>query len=111
MSSLYNLRNNNQKAKRSATLLPRSSLLDSLAVRWTSSLRPRVYSVSQVCEPRNANLLLGMDAYERKRAHDQATESAHHMYDEHYVRGQNADEYNPNQYDAPQQFGRGRDDY
>ena len=52
-----------------------------------------------------------MDAYDRERAHHQAKENASHMYDEHYVRGQNADEYNPNQYDAPQQFGRGRDDY
>lgn len=53
-----------------------------------------------------ANILLGMNAYDRERAHHQAKENAHHMYDEHYVRGQEADEYNPNRYDPPEQFRR-----
>ena len=59
----------------------------------------------------DADLILGMNEYERERAHHQAKENAHHMYDEHYVRGQNADQYNPNEYGAPEQFRRGRDDY
>ena len=52
-----------------------------------------------------------MNEYERERAHHQAKENASNMYDDHYVRNHNADEYNPNQYDAPQQFRRGGDDY
>ena len=59
----------------------------------------------------DADLILGMNEYERERAHHQAKENASHMYEEHYVRGQNADEYNPNQYGPPEQFRRGRDDY
>ena len=54
-------------------------------------------------------MLLGMDEYDRERAHHHAKENASHMYDEHYIRGQNADEYNPNNYGPPQQFRR--DDY
>ncbi|KAI9707632.1 MAG: hypothetical protein M1836_000593 [Candelina mexicana] len=50
----------------------------------------------------------GMDEYDRERAHSQAKESAHHMYDEHYVRGQGANEYNPNQYDAPDRVQQSR---
>ena len=58
-----------------------------------------------------ADLASGMNEWDRERAHHQAKENASHMYDEHYVRGQNADQYNPNEYDPPQQFGRGRGDY
>lgn len=47
-----------------------------------------------------------MDEYDKVRAKDHAVESAHNMYDEHYVRGQGADEYDPNQYSRPQQFDR-----
>lgn len=54
-----------------------------------------------------ADLAPGMNAYDRERAHHQAKENSSHMYDEHYVRGQNADQYDPNQYDAPQQFQGG----
>lgn len=49
----------------------------------------------------------GMNAYDRERAHHQAKENASHMYDEHYVRGQKADQYDPNQYGPPQQFQQG----
>lgn len=52
-----------------------------------------------------------MNAYDRERAHHQAKENASHMYDEHYVRGQNADQYDPNQYDRPQQFQQGGGGY
>ena len=57
-----------------------------------------------------ADLILGMNEYDRERAHHQAKENASHMYDEHYVRGQGADQYDPNNYSAPEQFRR-RDDY
>ena len=39
-----------------------------------------------------------MDAYDRERAHHNARESASNMYDQHYVRDQGADQYDPNQY-------------
>ena len=48
-----------------------------------------------------------MNAYDRERAHHQAKQNAGHMYDEHYIRGQNADQYDTNRYDAPQQFQGG----
>lgn len=52
----------------------------------------------------------GMDEWDREKAKRQAQEHSSNMYDQHYVDGQNADQYNPNQYDAPQHFqGRGRD--
>lgn len=34
----------------------------------------------------------------------QAKENAENMYDQHYVRGQGADQYDPNQYGAPDRF-------
>lgn len=46
-----------------------------------------------------------MDEYDTLRAKEHARESAENMYDEHYVRGQGADEYNPDQYGPPSQFG------
>ncbi|KAL8658159.1 MAG: hypothetical protein Q9202_007625 [Teloschistes flavicans] len=49
----------------------------------------------------------GMDEYDRERAKHHARESAENMYDEHYVRGQGADEYNPGNYDPPQQLQGG----
>lgn len=52
--------------------------------------------------------MLGMNEYDKFEAHRHAKQSAEHMYDEHYVRGQNADQYDPNEYGPPQQFqGRG----
>ncbi|KAL8684710.1 MAG: hypothetical protein Q9224_006174 [Gallowayella concinna] len=47
----------------------------------------------------------GMDEYECERAKHRARESAENMYDEHYVRGQGAGEYDPDQYGPPRQFG------
>jgi len=60
----------------------------------------------------------GMDFIDREKAKRHAKENAEHLYDEHYVRGQGADQYDPyvaldctcrivanhgrNQYDAPQ---------
>ena len=39
-----------------------------------------------------------MDEYDKVQAKRHAERSAENMYDNHY---QNADEYNPNQYDQP----------
>ncbi|KAL8831113.1 MAG: hypothetical protein Q9170_005438 [Blastenia crenularia] len=47
----------------------------------------------------------GMDEYDTVRAKHRAKENAENMYDEHYVRGQGADEYDPGQYGPPRQFG------
>ena len=50
-----------------------------------------------------------MDAYDRERAHHQAKENAREMYDQHYG---GEDDYNPNQYDAPQQlYNQGQGGY
>ncbi|KAL8709743.1 MAG: hypothetical protein Q9220_005529 [cf. Caloplaca sp. 1 TL-2023] len=49
----------------------------------------------------------GMDEYDAVRAKHHARESAENMYDEHYVRGQGADEYDPGRYERPEQFKRG----
>lgn len=51
----------------------------------------------------------GMDEWDKEKAHRQAKENAENMYDQHYVNGQSADQYDPNQYDPPQHFRR--DDY
>ncbi|KFY14691.1 hypothetical protein V491_05945 [Pseudogymnoascus sp. VKM F-3775] len=48
----------------------------------------------------------GMDLYDKERAHHQAKEKSHELYDQHYGRHE---EYNPQQRDAPQevqQYGR-----
>ena len=51
----------------------------------------------------------GMDEWDREKAHRQAKQNAENMYDQHYVNGQGADNYDPNQYDPPRHFRR--DDY
>merc|ERR1712113_228949 len=43
----------------------------------------------------------GMDEYDKVEAKRHATKSAENMYDQHYVQGQGADQYDPNQYDQP----------
>ena len=51
----------------------------------------------------------GMDEYDRERAHRQAKEKAHQMYEQHYEQDQQAGQYDPNQYDRPdriQNYGR-----
>ena len=52
-------------------------------------------------------LTLGMNFYDKERAQHQAKENATHMYDEHYIRGQQADQYDTNRYGPPQQFQQG----
>ncbi|KAI9744149.1 MAG: hypothetical protein M1818_002301 [Claussenomyces sp. TS43310] len=44
----------------------------------------------------------GMDFYDRERAQHQAKEGVQRMYDDHYINGQGADQYDPNQYGPPQ---------
>ena len=46
----------------------------------------------------------GMDEYDHERAKYQAKEGAGEMYDQHYVQGQGAPNYDPNQYSAPDQL-------
>ena len=46
----------------------------------------------------------GMNEYDKIRAHEKAKEGARNMYEEHYDQNQDADEYDPNKYDAPQQL-------
>ena len=46
----------------------------------------------------------GMNEYDRERAKHRAKENAENMYDQHYVQGHGADNYDPNQYGPPQQF-------
>ena len=45
--------------------------------------------------------------YDKIEAHRHAKERAENMYDDHYIQNQNADQYDPNQYSAPQQFQGG----
>ncbi|WEW56606.1 hypothetical protein PRK78_002053 [Emydomyces testavorans] len=47
-----------------------------------------------------------MDSRQREEAKAYARESAENMYDQHYVQGQGADQYDPGQYGAPQHFER-----
>ncbi|KAH8750353.1 hypothetical protein BGZ57DRAFT_538927 [Hyaloscypha finlandica] len=48
----------------------------------------------------------GLDYIDREKAKRHAKENAEHMYDEHYVRGQGADQYDPNQYEPPRHMQR-----
>ena len=50
----------------------------------------------------------GLDEADKIKAHHHAKKNAHEMYDEHYVRGHGADEYDPNRYGKQESFsGRG----
>ncbi|KAL9126726.1 MAG: hypothetical protein Q9217_004271 [Psora testacea] len=46
----------------------------------------------------------GMNEYDKFEAHRNAKQSAENMYDQHYVQGYGADQYDPSQYGPPQQF-------
>ncbi|KAF2826668.1 hypothetical protein CC86DRAFT_445671 [Ophiobolus disseminans] len=48
----------------------------------------------------------GEDWFDREKAKRQAKEHAERMYDEHYIHGQGADQYDPNQYNRPEHFDR-----
>jgi len=43
----------------------------------------------------------GMNEYDTYEAKKRATAGANQMYDEHYIQGQGADQYDPNQYQQP----------
>ncbi len=40
----------------------------------------------------------GMDEWDRRKAHEQAKEQSERMYDDHYVKNQGADQYDPERY-------------
>jgi hypothetical protein len=42
-----------------------------------------------------------MDFVDREKAQHRAKKGAERMYDEHYIQQQGADQYDPNQYSAP----------
>ncbi|KAF2646676.1 hypothetical protein P280DRAFT_475523 [Massarina eburnea CBS 473.64] len=48
----------------------------------------------------------GEDWFDKEKAKHQAKQNAEHMYEEHYERGQNADQYHPDQYSRPEHFDR-----
>jgi hypothetical protein len=48
----------------------------------------------------------GEDWFDREKAQREAKKQAEQMYDEHYVNGQGADQYDPNQYSRPEHFDR-----
>ncbi|EAT81580.1 hypothetical protein HBI56_154390 [Parastagonospora nodorum] len=48
----------------------------------------------------------GEDWFDREKAQHEAKKQAEHMYDEHYVNGQGANQYDPNQYGRPEHFDR-----
>ncbi|KAN0104984.1 Protein of unknown function (DUF3759) domain containing protein [Hyaloscypha variabilis] len=48
----------------------------------------------------------GLDYIDREKAKRHAKENVEHLYDEHYVRGHGADQYDPNQYGPPRGFDR-----
>ncbi|GES64200.1 CipC-like antibiotic response protein [Aspergillus terreus] len=48
----------------------------------------------------------GMDEVDKIKAHEHAKKNAERMYDEHYVEGQGADQYDPNRYERHESFNR-----
>ncbi|KAH8656559.1 hypothetical protein BGZ60DRAFT_144204 [Tricladium varicosporioides] len=48
----------------------------------------------------------GMDFIDREKAKRHAKDNVENMYDQHYVRDQGADQYDPNQYSAPSSLDR-----
>lgn len=46
----------------------------------------------------------GLDAWDRERAERHAKDSSRNLYDQHYIDQNGADQYAPNQYEAPQHF-------
>lgn len=48
----------------------------------------------------------GMDEVDKIKAKEHAKKNAHEMYDEHYVRGYGAEEYDPTRYERHESFGR-----
>ncbi|KAH7330536.1 hypothetical protein BKA65DRAFT_480674 [Rhexocercosporidium sp. MPI-PUGE-AT-0058] len=48
----------------------------------------------------------GLDYIDRRKAKMHAQENIENMYDQHYVRGHGADQYDPSQYGPPQHLER-----
>ena len=48
----------------------------------------------------------GWDELDKIKAHEHAKKNAEHMYDEHYVRGHGAEEYDPSRYGRHPSFER-----
>lgn len=48
----------------------------------------------------------GMDQVDKMRTHEHAKKNAEHMYDEHYVQGQGASEYDPSRHGQHESFSR-----
>lgn len=46
----------------------------------------------------------GEDWFDREEAKRQAQRNAEHLYDEHYIQGQGADQYDPQQYGRHESF-------
>ncbi|OCK76387.1 hypothetical protein K432DRAFT_385480 [Lepidopterella palustris CBS 459.81] len=46
----------------------------------------------------------GEDFFDRERTKHQAKKHAENLYEEHYIQNQGADQYDPNQYDRPDQL-------
>ncbi|KAJ5104603.1 hypothetical protein NUU61_001950 [Penicillium alfredii] len=46
----------------------------------------------------------GLDEADRLRAHEHAKKNSHQMYDEHYVQGHGADQYEPERYGRHDRF-------
>lgn len=46
----------------------------------------------------------GLNEYDKIQAQRHAKQGAENMYDQHYVRDQGADQYDPNQYGRPSQL-------
>ena len=46
----------------------------------------------------------GLDEVDKIKAHHHAKKNAEHMYDDHYVNGHGADEYDPNRYQPHNSF-------
>ena len=85
--SLSLLASNNAQASLSLTSSPRNFSLASLVVR-----------IDRHAETK------GMNEYDKIEAHRHARRAAKNMYDQHYVQNQGADQYDPNQYERPQQL-------
>ena len=47
-----------------------------------------------------------MDEVDKIKAREHAKKIAHEMYDEHYVRGHGADQYDPARYERHESFNR-----
>ncbi|RJE17770.1 cipC-like antibiotic response protein [Aspergillus sclerotialis] len=48
----------------------------------------------------------GLDEADKLRAKEHAKKNSEHMYDEHYIRGHGADEYDPSRYGTHESFSR-----